>query len=413
MIQITIVIGEVGMQPVEIVRRYFEVFSAGNIDAVLDLLDEKVVWNVAGVPNVPTVGLLRGKEKVRLWMENFPTKFQPLDFTIDRYFVNESDVLVTGRFRHRVLVTDRVVGSDLIIRFTVKDDLICRYQILEDSAILSQAFDIDFPWRSYKQRINGRLYAYDDTQEGFPLIFAHGLFVNRSFFSDQVNFLSNNHRCINIDLPGHGESDTPDRAWSLEDVADDMALFIEENHLPPVNFVGHSQGGMIAIRLAAKYPELINKLVLIGASARPEPPERIAFWNTIKKSIFEGDSAVLDGVFKGVQQHAFPAGFVESNPNIASDERKMMSSNSRRGMVLSIDTAVLNRTDTIGLLSAIKAKTLVICGDQDQATPVSLSKEIVEGITDSCLEILPGVGHHAPLEVPTEITKRIEKFIHN
>jgi len=368
---------------------------------------------VAGIPNVPTVGLLRGKERVRLWLESFSKQFLPLDFFIDRYFADESDVLVTGRFRHRVLPTDRVAGSDLVIRFTVKDDLICRYQIFEDSAILSQAFDIDFPWRSYKQRINGRLYAYDDTHDGAPLIFTHGLFVNRSFFSDQVKSLSANHRCINIDLPGHGESETPDGSWALEDVADDLALFIEENHLAPVNFVGHSQGGMIGIRVAAKYPELVNKLVLIGTSARPEFPERIEHWNSIRKSVLEEDNVILHEVLKGVQQNILPGDWIDKNPEKAAKERNMMVSNSRRGMVLSIDSAVLNRTDTTALLPTIKAETLVICGEQDQATPLSLSKEIAKGITNSCLEMLPGVGHHAPIEVPREITELIKKFINN
>ncbi len=399
------------MQPLEIIKKYIEMLKSGNIEGVLDLLDEDVVWNVAGVPNVPTVGLLRGKGKVRRWIENFSTNFQPLELEIDRYFAEGSDVLVTGRFRHRVLPTDRVAGSDLVIRFTVKNDLISRYQIFEDSAILTQAFDADYPWKSYKQRINGKIYAYDDTQEGTPLIFVHGLFVNRSFFADQVNHFSNSHRCINLDLLGHGESGTPDGACSLEDVADDLALFIEENNLPPVNFVGHSQGGMIGIRLAAKYPKLLKNLVLIGASARSEFPERISHWNTIRKSILEGDNTVLNEIFSQVQQHVFPAGWVENNPYIASKERKMMVANCQQGMALSIDTAVLGRTDVTHLLPEIQTNTLVICGEHDAATPVLLSEEISKGITNSELEVLPGVGHHAPIEVPTEIITLIEKFI--
>jgi pimeloyl-ACP methyl ester carboxylesterase len=168
---------------------------------------------------------------------------------------------------------------------------------------------------------------------------------------------------------------------------------------------------MIGIRLAAKYPELINKLVLIGASARPEFPERVEHWNTIRKSILKEDNTVLHEVFKGVQQNILPGDWIEKNPEKASNERKMMVSNSRRGMVLSIDSAVLNRIDTMDLLQKIQAKTLVICGEQDLATPLSLSKEIAKGVTNSYLETLPGVGHHAPIEVPEQITALIEEFI--
>ncbi len=53
------------MKSLEIINQYFELLKIGNVDAVLDFLDDDVIWNVAGVPNVPTVGLLQGKDRVR------------------------------------------------------------------------------------------------------------------------------------------------------------------------------------------------------------------------------------------------------------------------------------------------------------------------------------------------------------
>lgn len=170
---------------------------------------------------------------------------------------------------------------------------------------------------------------------------------------------------------------------------------------------------MIGIRLAAKYPELVTKLILIGASARPEFPERIENWNSIRKSVIEEDMTTLHEVFKGVQKHIFPGDWLDKNPQKAAEERKMMVSNSRRGMALSIDSAVLKRKDTTDLLPKIKAETLVVCGELDQATPVSLSDEIAKRITNSRLEILPGVGHYAPIEDPIKITELIERFLYN
>ncbi len=398
------------MKPPEIIHQYFESLKIGNIDAVLDFLDDDVVWNVAGVPNVPTVGLLRGKEYVRAWLERFPKSFQPMELVLDQYFTSESEIMVKGRFRHKILKTGRVAGSDIIIHFSFKDGLISRYQIFEDSAILSQGFDMDFPWSGYKQRINEKIYAYDDTHKGKPLIFTHGLFVNRFVFADQTNALSANHRCINMDMPAHGESSIPSGSWTLEDIADDLALFIEENHLGSVNYVGHSQGGMVGIRLAAKYPELINKLILIGASARSEYPERIANWKIIQKNIRNKDND-LDQIFKEIQSKIIPKNWLDQNQDKALEEREMMVANDREAMVDAINTAVINRTDVTHLLPKIQAKTLVICGKQDQATPQALSEEIAAAIPTAQLEILQDIGHHAPIEDPKAITKLIADFV--
>lgn len=399
------------MKPLQIVKKYFAAFSDGKIQEVLRLLDDNVVWNIAGVPNVSTVGLLEGKERVREWMENFPQNFKPLDFKIEEYFTSGNEVLVTGRFRHRVISTGRVAGSDLVIRFVVNNGLICKYQIFEDSAILSQAFDNKYVWGTNKQRINGNIYAFEDTGNGTPVIFTHGLFVNRSIFSHQVNHLSDKHRCISFDMLGHGESDTPEQKWMLEDVADDLALFIKENHLAPVNYVGLSQGAMVGIRLAAKYPELINKLVLMGVSARPEYPERMKQWESIRQTVLKESREQLDELFAMLQQRILPQQWIAKHPTEAKKEREVMLSNDRRGMALSIDAAVLDRTDVRSLLPAIKAKALIICGELDTATPADLAKEIADKIPNASLKIVPSVGHHAPLESPDLLSNLIENFI--
>ncbi|MDN9006648.1 alpha/beta hydrolase, partial [Staphylococcus aureus] len=88
-----------------------------------------------------------------------------------------------------------------------------------------------------------------------------------------------------LDMPGHGESSFNHRGWSLDDIADDLALMINELSLGPVVFIGQSQGGMVGIRLAAKHPELLSGLVLIGTSAREEDPQRYGTWERLKTTL--------------------------------------------------------------------------------------------------------------------------------
>lgn len=127
--------------PTEIVQAYFAAFLSKDLETTLSMLSEEVQWHVQGAPNVPTVGMLWGKEHVKAWMLDFPKHFKPLAFELDRYFESGNEVIVTGRFKHLVLSTNQEVGSELAIHFIVNDGLICSYKILEDSYALYTAFN--------------------------------------------------------------------------------------------------------------------------------------------------------------------------------------------------------------------------------------------------------------------------------
>lgn len=80
------------------------------------------------------------KSQVRAWFLNFPKKFKLLAFELERYFESGDEVIVTGRFKHLALPTNREVGSELAIHFKLRDGRISSYKILEDSYALFVAF---------------------------------------------------------------------------------------------------------------------------------------------------------------------------------------------------------------------------------------------------------------------------------
>jgi pimeloyl-ACP methyl ester carboxylesterase len=88
-----------------------------------------------------------------------------------------------------------------------------------------------------------------------------------------------------------------------------------------------------------------------------------------------------------------------------------MLGHDRNGVTLALDAATLKRTDIRPLLKNITTPTLVICGDADRATPIELSREMASAIAGSRLEVLAGVGHHAPLEDPAAVTAALSRFI--
>jgi 3-oxoadipate enol-lactonase len=399
------------MTPGAVVQSYFDAFGAGDLDAALALLTDDVVWHVDGALSVPTIGLVRGRERVRRWLTEFPDGFTPRVFAIDRLFENGDEVVATGRFRHLARRTGRVVGSDLAIRFRVRDGRIARYQILEDSLLLSRAFDPTDRWDEHEVRVNGTAYAYTDRGDGPVVMFSHGLFVDHSIFDAQAAALEGTHRCIALDMPGHGRSGWRADGWTLDDIADDFALLIEEMALGPVAFVGQSQGGMVGLRLAARHPELVSRLVLIGTSARAEPAERLPHWHEVRRTLADGTQDEREALFAETQERLNDPDWLAAHPDMAAAERAIMLGHDTGALALAVDAAVIKRGDVRELLPRISAPALVICGESDSATPPELARELATRIASARLEMMPKVGHHPPLEAPDVVSRLVAEFV--
>lgn len=399
------------MSAKETVEAYLAAFAKGNVDEIAVLLDDHVVWHIDGEPGVSTVGLLKGPEQVMRWLHSFPHNFKPLDFSVKDIISHNDSVLVMGRFRHTVLTTGNTVGSDMIIHFNVVRGKITRYQMFEDSALLARAFDIRDNWQFQQMRINGTLYHYRDIGEGPTLLFAHGLFANNEIFAAQFRVLSQSYRCIVLDMPGHGHSGYNPAGWKLDDLSNDLALMVEELSLGKITFVGQSQGGMVGIRLAARYPQLVSGLVLIGTTARRENPERLEDWQRQREILLNGAERLRENLFKQLQIRLNSREWLQNNPTEAARERALMLSHSRSGLVLALDAAVFERGDVTELLAEIAAPALVICGEQDSATPPELSEELASLIPDARLQVLAGTGHHPPTEAGQAVTAAITDFL--
>jgi 3-oxoadipate enol-lactonase len=163
-------------------------------------------------------------------------------------------------------------------------------------------------------------------------------------------------------------------------MTDDLALMIEELDLGPTCFIGQSQGGMIGLRLAARWPGLVSGLVLIGTSARAEYPDRLDQWRSIQRVLLDGSESQREATFVAIQTRLNGAAWLEKEEATARHERSIMFTHERKGITLAINAASLERTDVRQLRPAISAPTLVICGTADRATPVELSEEIAAGI---------------------------------
>ena len=114
--------------------------------------------------------------------------------------------------------------------------------------------------------------AYLDQGEGEVVLMVHGNMSSSVHYEPLITRLQGKYRCIAVDLRGFGDSSYNERFDTLEELADDGALFIDALELGPVYLVGWSNGGGVSLKLCAKYPEKIKKFFDIeGAGHKGYP----------------------------------------------------------------------------------------------------------------------------------------------
>ncbi|WP_336930428.1 alpha/beta fold hydrolase [Acinetobacter tandoii] len=393
---------------IDIVRQYLSAFSQNDIQKALECIHPQAIWHIDGDPIVKTVGIIQGHIAIKKWLEDFPKAFQPLQFSMNKLISAGNTVLVIGRFRHLVLKTQTIVDSDYIIQFTIEKNKIIHYQIFEDSLLLSEVHR-DFS-HSRRVMINGITYEWDDIGDGSPIIFLHGLFLDRTFWTHITQNLPQN-RCISFDIPGHAKSGWRDQL-DLDGIAEDIAIWMKEYCIEKATLVGHSQGAMIAMRIAAQHSEMVENLVLVNSSARKEDNDRISIWVEREKILLSNPSNRLK-IFKDIQKLKLTPQWLENHSNEATQELTRMMDHDPSNLAKAMKSAVIDRSDITENLSKITAKTIVLSGELDKATPPELGEEIAKLIPNAQHILLADVAHSIPLESPQALLDVMHNLFEN
>jgi 3-oxoadipate enol-lactonase len=258
--------------------------------------------------------------------------------------------------------------------------------------------------------VNGTRYAYIDEGEGELLLFGHGLLASKEMFRAQIDALKDRYRCVSIDWPGHGESGYRESGWTLEDMGADAAALVRDLGHDQAVFIGLSQGGMAFMRAAVTEPGVVRALVLLDTSAGPENPDSLPGYEGLREALAGDDDAARSQAADGAQAVLYGATWSSRNPEALAHEKELMLSHDRAGLNLAC-RAVFDRIDVSDRLGDIKAPTLVICGEEDVATPPEKAQQLVDGIEDAELVMIREAGHHTPIENPQPVTEALERFL--
>jgi pimeloyl-ACP methyl ester carboxylesterase len=258
--------------------------------------------------------------------------------------------------------------------------------------------------------INGvRLWVEDTGGSGPPVLFSHGLLWSTRMWDAQVAALHSRHRCIAWDHRGQGQSDVPNvRSISIEDCYADAVALIERLGVAPVHIIGLSMGGFVAMRLAARRPDLVRSCVLLETSAEAEPTENVPKYRTLNRvTRWFG----LRLVANRVMPIMFGQTFLTDPARAAERDlwRDRLSGN-RRDIWRAVN-GVIEREPVMPELARITAPTLIMVGDEDVATVPLKSERIHAAIRGSKLVRIPHAGHSSSIEQPGHVTAAIDAWV--
>jgi 3-oxoadipate enol-lactonase len=254
-----------------------------------------------------------------------------------------------------------------------------------------------------------RLYYEDHGVGPQTLLFAHGLLWSGKMFAKQVAMLQPRYRCITFDWRGQGQSAVTRDGYDMESLYADTVALMDALHIETCHFVGLSMGGFIGMRLAARRPDLVTSLILIGTSADPEPAANIPKYRMLNLvARWFGFGLVANRVMAIMFGQKFlrdPARQQE-----CAEWRRQLFANHRIGITRAT-SGVIARHGVYDELHAITAPTLILVGDQDVATVPATAQRMHERITRSQLTIIPGAGHTSTVEEPEAINTAILTFL--
>ncbi|MFD0020960.1 alpha/beta fold hydrolase [Streptomyces sp. NPDC058382] len=237
------------------------------------------------------------------------------------------------------------------------------------------------------------------------LLCLHGIGSSSAAFTPQLDQLADQVHVVAWDAPGYADSPDPDRAPGLDGYADTAAALIRE-HGGPAHVLGVSWGGVIALRLAARHPELVASLIVADSSrgSGTHPDRAKAMRGRAEQLAAEGPEAFAAARGPRLVSAAAPPALVERVvATMATAVRSPGYGYAAEAM------AGADLTDE---LSAITAPALVLCGEQDTVTGTDESQAIAGALTKSVYVTLSGAGHLANQERPEAFNAWVRAHLH-
>lgn len=257
---------------------------------------------------------------------------------------------------------------------------------------------------------NKKIYYQIDGQ-GIPFILLNGIMMSTMSW-DVIMPSLKNHKVIRLDFLDQGQSDKNNTTYTISDQADIVYALIKHLGYEKINVCGLSYGGYVSLNLAAKYPDIVDRLLVFNSTSYVSQKEKEAF-KTFMQSAKARDPYLF---YLCTIPQFYGKFFYENNTPWMINREKVLVEFFKNEKYLDqvyrlAESCLTYNVDDI--LKNIVSKTLLVAGDQDNLFPVFEMQELSRKIKGSELLIMHNSGHVSSYEKPLLFTSIIIGFFQN
>jgi len=237
--------------------------------------------------------------------------------------------------------------------------------------------------------VNGLTTYYEVHGDGEPILLMHGGFCTVETFAQQTPHFAAKYQVIVPERRGHGRTPDVNGPITYESMAGDTIGLMQALGIPSAHLVGYSDGGNTALVIALKRPDLVRKMVCLGANFH-----------------YNGMAPVA----QQVMEHATPDNFypwlVNKYKEVSPDGPEHLPVVFEKIMRMWREEPALTPED----LGRIQAPTLLLVGDRDWVA-MEHTVQMYESIANSQLCVIPGATHGAPFEKAALVNQIVLDFL--
>jgi 3-oxoadipate enol-lactonase len=230
-------------------------------------------------------------------------------------------------------------------------------------------------------------------------VFLNSLGTDLRIWDGVVERLAGSIRTVRYDMRGHGLTSAAPPPYAISDLASDLEQIIDALQLSRLTLCGISVGGMVAAQVAANRPGQVESLVLCDTGYRIGPAE---MWSQRMETVADrGLTAIADAAIA----RWFSARFRAAQAGDAQGYRNMLERCTVAGYTGIC--AAIRDADLETVARALRCRTLVLCGGEDQATPPGLNRALAAAIPGARFELIPGAAHLPCIEDPARLAAHV------
>jgi pimeloyl-ACP methyl ester carboxylesterase len=260
--------------------------------------------------------------------------------------------------------------------------------------------------------VNTRYWQAGDS--GSPVILLHGGGGYIELWKHNIFELATHHRVYAFDMVGAGRSDKLDADYTFDFMAHFTRDFMKALDIPKASLIGTSAGGGVALTFALNFPELVDRLILVGSAGLGKEinfllrittlpglgrlfsaPSKSGVAMLCKQAVYDS-KLITDEIVEEFYQMATLPGAAEATLNVGRSNFNIWGQ---------FYQSIAERLQTIA------APTLIIWGRQDPVVPVTHAQNAAKMIPNAQLEIIEKCGHWSSIEHPQNFNQLVLKFL--